>query len=92
LIATEIRIIVTEGPCEAHGVAHTCIYHRDYPENWAQGENPADAAHNLMNLFEKNLDNVSGARHREALEQAMADIREFLAEIETDPGAKPPAS
>ena len=84
MIKTQTRIIVTQGPCEAHGVAHLCVHHRDFPENWAQGETIAIAARYLLNLFEMNLDSVGGSRHREGIEQAIADIRDFLAELEAD--------
>lgn len=75
------RIVVSEGPCEAHGGAHICIYHRDFPENWAQGETLAIAVQGLLNLFERNLDSVGGPRRRESIECAMADLRDFLAEL-----------
>ncbi|RUL89319.1 hypothetical protein [Tautonia sociabilis] len=84
MIHTQSRIVVSEGPCEAHGVAHTCVHHQNFPENWAQGETPAAAARYLLNMFEKELDSVGGDRHREGIIKAMADLREFLAEHQWD--------
>lgn len=84
MIHTQCRIIVSEGPCEAHGTANICVHHRDFPENWTEGETPAIAARHLLNLFKKNLDSVAGSRHRETVEQAIADIEEFLVELDPD--------
>lgn len=78
MIDTERRIVLAEGPSETHGGAHTCIYHRDFPENWAQGETATEAANHLVNLFEKNLDSVGDPLHREAIERALIDIQDFL--------------
>ena len=82
MISTQSRVIVSEGPCEAHGGAHICIYHRDFPENWSPGETPAMAAQQLLNLFEKNLDSAGDPSHRKSIEQAMADLRAFLLECD----------
>lgn len=80
MIDTERRIVLAVGPSETHGGAHTCIYHRDFPENWAQGETKIEAARNLANLFEKNLDSVCDPLHREAIERALSEVRDYLQE------------
>ncbi|QDV36840.1 hypothetical protein [Tautonia plasticadhaerens] len=91
MIHTQNQIIVSEGPCEAHGTAHICVHHREFPENWTEGESPRVAAGHLLNLFLKNLDSVGGARHRERVEHAIADIREYLDGLDDPtPGAPHP--
>ncbi|WP_169979380.1 hypothetical protein [Tautonia rosea] len=82
MISTQNRVIVSEGPCEAHGGAHICIYHRDFPENWSPGETPAMAARQLLNLFEKNLDSAGDPSHRQSIELAIADLWAFLRECD----------
>lgn len=82
MTSIQSRVIVAEGPCEAHGGAHICIHHRDFPENWSPGETPAMAARQLLNLFEKNLDSAGDPSHRQSIEQAMADLRAFLRECD----------
>ena len=82
MIHIQSQLIVSEGPCEAHGTAHICVHHREFPENWTEGETPRAAAGHLLNLFLKNLDSVGGERHRERVERAIADIRQFLEELD----------
>jgi hypothetical protein len=89
MIHTQSRIVVSEGPCESHGTAHLCVHHRDFPENWTEGETPGIAARHLLNLFTKNLDSVGGSRHRESVEQAIADIQEFLVELDQEGAGLP---
>lgn len=87
MMSIQSRVIVSEGPCEVHGGAHICIYHRDFPENWSPGETPAMAARQLLNLFEKNLDSAGDPCHRQSIEEAMADLRAFLREIDQNEDA-----
>lgn len=76
------QMVVYEGPSEVHGVHHTCLYHRQFPENWARGESAAMAALHLLHQFERELDSVAGASRRAGIEEAMADVREFLDSLE----------
>jgi predicted RNase H-like HicB family nuclease len=84
MIRTQSLIIVSKGPCESHGTAQLCVHHRDFPENWTQGETLEIAARHLLNLFSKNLDSVGSSRHRETVERAIADLQEFLAELDEE--------
>lgn len=85
MMDTDCRIVVAEGPSEIHGGASMCVYHRDFPESWAQGETPSEAARNLANLFEKGLDSVADPLHRESVERALTDVRQFLEGPESEP-------
>lgn len=58
-------------------IHHTCIYHRRYPEARGEGRSLAEAARRLVNELTRGLDFTHG-REREAVERAVADVRELL--------------
>jgi hypothetical protein len=68
------KIIVTTG-ATADAVR---VHHHDIPELHADGESPAIAAENLANALTREVDSVSDEHHREALQQALADVRSFV--------------
>ena len=68
------RVIVTIG-----ATAHTSsIYHRDFPEIRAEGENPVIAAAHLANQLTRALDSALTQWRRETIGQAIADVRAFV--------------
>lgn len=55
------------------------VQHRDFPEIRASGESVVEAAQCLENQLVRALDTALTNWRREALEQAIADVREFIA-------------
>ena len=68
------QIIVTSG-ATADAVQ---VHHHDIPELHSDGESPVIAAENLANALTREVDSVSDEHHREALQQALADVRAFV--------------
>ena len=54
-------------------------YHRDFPEIRAEGGTPHEAASHLVNKLECTLDSALTDWRRERLEQAIADVKAFVA-------------
>lgn len=65
-------LVITDG--HWMHIRHTRIYHRRYPEVRGEGRSLLDAARHLENQLTSGLDSVCG-RKREAVEQAVADVR-----------------
>jgi hypothetical protein len=74
----EARLIVSIGQSECRAVTTARIHHRDYPEMEAVGATETEAAANLANLLIRALDSVPYGFHRATLEQALADLREYV--------------
>src|SRR4051794_1514902 len=68
------KIIVTTG-ATADAVQ---VHQHDIPELQCDGESPVIAAENLANALTREVDSVSDHHHREALQQALADVRAFV--------------
>ena len=68
------KIIVTTGAT----VDAVQVHHHDIPELQSDGESPVIAAENLANALTREVDSVSDEHHREALQQALADVRAFV--------------
>jgi hypothetical protein len=72
----ESRVIVLVG-----ATANTnTVYHRDFPEIRAEGENPRDAGTHLGNALARALDSALTDWRRESLDQAIADVKAFVAQ------------
>ncbi len=54
------------------------VHHHDLPELHSDGESPEIAAENLANALTREVDSVADDHHREALQQALADVRAFV--------------
>jgi len=72
------RAIVISVGFECDSVHTVHIHHRDYPEVWASAGSPAEGAEYLIKLLSRSLDSISGGWRREAIERAIADVRDFL--------------
>ena len=72
------RVVVASGVCDCHTIHSTHAHHRDFPEIQAEGESPAYAAARLINQFAGVLDTASDRWRREAVEQAIADVKAFV--------------
>ncbi len=68
------RISVTTGAT----VDAVQLQHHDIPELQSDGESPVIAAENLANALTREIDSVSDEHHRDALQQALADVRAFV--------------
>ena len=75
-MATEqSRVIVTTG-ATAQAVL---IHHRDFPEIRAEGTSVPDAAANLSNHLTRALDSALTKWRRDAIQQAIDEVRAFAA-------------
>jgi len=69
------RVILTAGATAGADRVH----HRDFPEIRADGGNPVEAATHLVNQLERALDSALTDWRRDSINQAIADVRAFLA-------------
>ncbi len=67
------RVIVTTGATAQSAQ----VQHRDFPEIRAEGESPSAAAANLANQLTRALDSALTKWRRDAIEQAIAEVRAF---------------
>ncbi|WZO99175.1 hypothetical protein EP7_000773 [Isosphaeraceae bacterium EP7] len=68
------RVIVTTG-----ATAHTAqVHHRDFCEIRAQGKDAHEAAEQLINQLTRALDSALTNWRREAVEQAISDVKAFV--------------
>ena len=72
------RVIVSLGAGAAGGAQ---VHHRDFPEIRADGSSPVDAAVQLGNQLTRALDSALTKWRRETIEQAIADVKAFEAEV-----------
>lgn len=84
------RVVVAEGVCDCHTIHSTRAHHRDFPEIQAEGESPAHAVAQLINQLATALDTVPDRGHREAIEQAIADVKSFAEQEARDFGQREP--
>lgn len=70
------RVIVSTGLT----AGATQVHHKDFPEIRSTGETPAAAAEQLSNQLTRALDSALTAWRRQSIEQAIADVRAFVAE------------
>lgn len=78
--ADQSRIVVTPGVCrDCHSVHTTRLYHRDYPEVWAEAESPAQAAAELADRLNIVLQSAPERWRSEPVRTAIADVRAFIA-------------
>lgn len=69
------RVILTCGPTAGSHLVNHC----DLPEIRADGETPVVAATHLVNHLTRALDSALTDWRRETLNQAIADVRAFVA-------------
>jgi hypothetical protein len=84
------RVVVADGVCDCHTIHSTHAHHRDFPEIQADGESPAHAAAQLINQLAIALDTAPDRWHREAVEQAIADVKSFAEQEAWDFGHQEP--
>jgi quercetin dioxygenase-like cupin family protein len=71
-------VFVKEEFCNACGTPRVNVQHQSFPEMWASGASPEDAAERLAIRLKTNLDAVSDPSHRERVSHAMADVQAYL--------------
>ena len=71
------RVIVSMEGVAAGG---TSVHHHDFPEIRAEGADAADAAGQLVNQLTRALDSALTHWRRETIEQAIADVKAFVAQ------------
>jgi hypothetical protein len=70
------RVIVTiSGSSTA-----ACVHHRDFPEIRVEAGSPKEAAAHLLNKLACTLDSALTDWRRQTLDQAIADVRAFVAQ------------
>jgi len=82
------RVIVLTGECPWHSILSTLVHHRDFPEIWAEGRTIEEGATQLALHLERALEGARSAWHRQAMEQAMADVNEYLSALRSAPVAE----
>jgi hypothetical protein len=71
------QIIITPEDSLQASVHHLCAHHRAFPEVRGEGPSPTDAAARLAELLTSTLDSAPSDWRREAIQQAIADVRAF---------------
>ena len=70
------RVIVTISASSSAA----CVHHRDFPEIRAEGSSPKEAAAHLVNHLTRALDSALTDWRRDRVNEAIADVRAFVAE------------
>jgi hypothetical protein len=77
MMSNPSQVIVTTAPQPLHSVLGLSVHHRDFPEVWAGGRSPEEAAARLAELLSRTLDSVPCDCRRETLVRAIDDVRAF---------------
>lgn len=72
------RIVVTESCCHACSVRNIVVHHERFPELRVEDVSAEDAARHLVNRLETKRGEATDSVHREALRNAVDDVRAFL--------------
>jgi hypothetical protein len=80
MTANPAQIIVTAEDDIGAPAPTLQVHHRNFPEIEAEGETEQAAATNLGERLQKALDAVPDSWHRASLEQAIEDLRAFVAQ------------
>lgn len=72
------RVIVTESCCHACSVHTVHVHHEHFPEMRIEDVSAEHAAKHLANRLEAARGTTSDSLHREAVRQAIDDVRAFL--------------
>jgi quercetin dioxygenase-like cupin family protein len=80
-------VIVTGGACSCCSAPIVFAHHRDYPEEMAEGISAVMAAEHLAYQLSRSLDHATDHQRREALQQALVEVADFLAHHHPAPRA-----
>src|SRR3954471_10777488 len=78
-------VIVSGGACGCCSAPIVYAHHRDSPEERTEGISAVMAAEHLAYQLSRSLDHAPDHQRREALEQALADVGDFLAHHNPSP-------
>ncbi len=78
-------VIVSRGACSCCSAPIVHVHHRDYPEAVAEGVSAEMAAGHLANQLSRSLDHTPDRERREAIERALAAVRDLLAHHDPAP-------
>lgn len=70
-------IVVCPSDCASHSVHTTHIHHRDFPEIYAECGTLTETAEHLAQQLHRAHEGSRTAWHREAIEQAIADVHAY---------------
>jgi quercetin dioxygenase-like cupin family protein len=73
------KVVLTDALCACHAVHTLHAHHRNFPDVHVEGQTPGDAAVQLADRLLRVLDTVNTTAQREQVEQALADVRAFIA-------------
>ena len=72
-------IIATNGSCgHCHSVRTVRVYHRDFPEAWAEGQSPEVAASGLIDRLSRALETTPDPWRSVPIRVAIAEARAFI--------------
>lgn len=83
----EDSVVVSDGACRCCSAPTVQVHHRDYPEARAEGISAAMAAGHLGDQLARSLDHTPGPLQREAIVQALAEVRSFKNRHDPRPAA-----
>src|SRR4051812_1162537 len=78
-------VIVSGGACSCCSAPIVYVHHRDYPAEMAEGGAAEMAAGPPAHHGGRSREHTPGLRRREAIEQALAEVRDFLTHHEPAP-------
>jgi hypothetical protein len=85
------RVIVGTGECACHSMPTAHVHHSHFPEIQGESLTPYEAARELVRLLNRSLDCIGSQWRRDILHAAIADVEEFLGELQEEDGeAAPP--
>jgi hypothetical protein len=83
MITDTCHVVVAPGMCACLSVRTVRAHHHEFPENWAQGGTPREAAAHLINQLVRALEAADSDRRRDPLVKALADVRDFVESLES---------
>ncbi len=81
MAADPSKVIVTDHACATCGVENIAVHHEHLPELRIAGPSKAEAAERLAQRLESSLDVVVLPSKRAPVEQAIDDVRAFVASV-----------
>jgi hypothetical protein len=79
------NVVICESTCGCSSVHTVTVHHRSYPEIAVEAMSVARAVEHLERLLTRALDYDVDPSRREALEQAVADVRRYKSTLPADP-------
>jgi hypothetical protein len=77
MITDTMQVIVNECDYACHSIPMTRVHHREFPEVWGEGRTAFEGTHHLIHRLELYLEGAASHFRRDAIRQALADVRAF---------------